>query len=785
MKQRCSKIVVPAMLLLVLSALLAPGATAETYVVNQTSGPYTTITAAVTAANASPGADVIQITDSATYSENPPNCTDSVTIEATNPTAGPTIIKTAGGIGGAVFVTNPPGNGHAFVFRGYSSTVRMTLTNTNNAGGGVISTGANLVYDHNVTIENLTLNRPTTGTASNGGYFNLTHGGAFTATNVDFTGRAEGALAPAVVANIRCSGGATMTNVDFRCNGNGTRMAVGTHPTLLTLGAVTLNNCVIAPDTGEGAAGIILAAGSPAIAVTFNDCSIGTGGGAGYARFMDWSVPSTSWIFNRPTFLDGCGDVAFYLGNGGTLTFKGTPTAKVNFDPITAGGNTLPIRCAGGTVTLTDCKSTVRSACGSLMDSYFGAAPPMDLTVNMDRCYWLNGSGRIYLDPVAGANYFTGVSINATNTIWRGNGDLDIIHIVDAKRQGQGLVALSHCTMGGTSASYMVNGNATGADFLFAEYCIFDSHLAPTLGSNLALNGTKNIAYKAWPADSGFPMGVPPDTIVVTPNLAGGASVDPKPGHLTDFSRQAFSGAVGSTLNIDVDGDARPLGGAVNDIGADERADPPLSTVASVAILRQQPEGFYEVTGKVTGTYGGATGAGWFYIEDSNRAAGIKCDFNPTGLTEGDTVTVRAYKYRNTDFNDPPNPHEYVLWSGEILSVTTPGTPLEPLAMANRAFESAWDYKGQDPYGLFVKVCGKVTQVVNAQTYYIDDGSGNTDPAGYPGLCVFNVFGQPQPAVGDYVMIEGCAAQHSVGASGGGPETVIPIVWQSSLQTIP
>lgn len=170
--------------------------------------------------------------------------------------------------------------------------------------------------------------------------------------------------------------------------------------------------------------------------VTFEGCSLGSGGGAEYYRlFTDNSA--RTFIFSNPAFLDGCGDIAFHAtGVALNLTIAGSPGQKASLDPILAGGNALPIRFTGSSLTLRDISVNIRSPATAMMDSAFEGPLVSPLTVALERCEFLNGSGTFNLvvrDPATAQPVFTDqpVDFYATNCIWQGAGENHFIWTKD------------------------------------------------------------------------------------------------------------------------------------------------------------------------------------------------------------------------------------------------------------------------------------------------------------------------------------------------------------------
>ncbi|MCL5269971.1 MAG: hypothetical protein M1457_05300 [bacterium] len=168
------------------SLCLTSLSTAATITVAQAGGAdQTTILGALAAANSG---DVIQINDSATYTEALPNSIntgaggailDSLTIQVA---AGmtPTIENTSAtgfifGPGSATTTVSGP-----FVIQGASNTARLNLrTAANPAVGG----GPNLASTHAITLENTNIVRTTAGT-----YVQANNQGNWLLNNVDFIG---------------------------------------------------------------------------------------------------------------------------------------------------------------------------------------------------------------------------------------------------------------------------------------------------------------------------------------------------------------------------------------------------------------------------------------------------------------------------------------------------------------------------------------------------------------------------------------------------------------------
>ncbi len=806
----------------VASLAVASTLTAAEYTVKQDgTADFTSVSAAINAANANPGADVITILGSASYDEDFPRPTQSLTIQAA-PGQTPTLNKVSAASGIGQVISFAGQDGDTFIIRGASPNAKMIVKNSVGTGP-ILGGGPAAARSFTYIAENLILERPAAGPGSSGLFTNINHNGPAVLRNIEFAGQSP-TTASSAVLNVTAAPH-TVEDCIFRQDNPGTviylqgkasvfrrcsfpanrdggalvyaapasedcvfedcdlRPASGNGPVLyITGGNHTFTRCLIGAAPGAPAPGVqtIRTNGVYTGTLTFDSCSLGSGGGAGFYRMFSDNSPGT-FIFNNPTFLDGCGDIAFHgFGGAMNLTIAGSPGARASFDAILQGGNILPIRFTGANLTLRDISVSVRGPLHSFMDSAFEGPLLNPLTVSLERCEFLNGAGvfNLVLRDSVGQPVFRDqpVDLYASNCIWQGTGE---DHFIWSKDQQTFILApatinLKHCTMFGPITrcfiwgSRLDEGDGT-TDVLTAEYCIFDaSQQQPIIFSNLDLNGQKNLAF--WsPSTPAFPgFGVyPADTIIRYPALS-------PTGRLTATSVPAFAKAVGSDVAQDVDGQSRPLPAtaAAPDLGAAEFDDPAPVDVSSIAQLKTLPDGTYaRLTGKVvTGRF-----PWWFYIQDEDRTSGIRVDWWPgPSVNINDRVTV-------TGSVVTVGGQEKFLTGGEVLSAA-PGAPVRPLVIANKAQANTFNGVGLKTYGLLVHTAGRVTAVPYGNCYYIDDGSGFDDGSGRKGICVYNINGEPSPAVGEFVLVTGCSGYNVVPV--GDPVTgsvPSPVIWQTQM----
>ncbi len=151
-----------------------------------------------------------------------------------------------------------------------------------------------------------------------------------------------------------------------------------------------------------------------------------------------------------------------------------------------------------------------------------------------------------------------------------------------------------------------------------------------------------------------------------------------------------------------------------------------IQTMPSVSYVRQLPDGEeVKLSGQVV-TAGTDQLSGCFYIQDANRAAGIKVVTSET-VFEGSVVEVTG-KLRTVD-----GERQIDAWTVDILPVS--GTAPKPLGMAIKWLGGTQPEgfalgRGPNNVGLLVRVAGKVTDV-DADSFYVEDGSIMLAQGGY------------------------------------------------------
>lgn len=174
----------------------------------------------------------------------------------------------------------------------------------------------------------------------------------------------------------------------------------------------------------------------------------------------------------------------------------------------------------------------------------------------------------------------------------------------------------------------------------------------------------------------------------------------------------------------------------------------PADSVAAVKALGDNQQVLLKegiITGKVDSL-------GFFYVEDANRASGIKV-MGTTTQNVGSKVSVAGV----TGSEDG---EMFIVSASGGVSLLPGGSALTPVVVNGRVLDS----EGLSAIGLLVKVAGKVTAVdAGNHIITIDDGSGVTYQAWYG-------TGFTVPSVNDIVICRGCAGRNSSG----------PVIWMLS-----
>lgn len=342
---------------------------------------FDTIAAAINWANATSGANTINILDSSLYSEDIPSVTESLTIAAATGET-PVLEKNGFGTTGVkqaiqfALATDTTGT---LTIQGASDNAKLTVRQASDSKP-IINMGPS---DHggNVVLENVILERPTTGAASTGLFLLLNNQRAValpsSLTNVDFVGADQATQVPASPDDntkdslvIYPSNHMTvnMTNVDFSAvNGMGNQVYVQHDFTTATFAVniesshLTNNRVPVTPVAGQ----VFLAAGvadvtitetsftggdangnnfssavtiSNAANVTLDDCDLRLNSGG--ARIVAFDVPGAELLATDCLVQAGSSACEVISGNpNGSYTFN-----NCSFDSGNTDSNTRMIQ---------------------------------------------------------------------------------------------------------------------------------------------------------------------------------------------------------------------------------------------------------------------------------------------------------------------------------------------------------------------------------------------------------------------------------------------------------
>ena len=381
-----------------------------------------------------------------------------------------------------------------------------------------------------------------------------------------------------------------LDNVDFHlAEGDGDRIQIYN---IVDLSAV---DCVFAPGPGgsphraSAVRNQTTTAADGGSLLVFRDCTFESGDRDLFPQ-MGNSTNATpnQFLLYRPVFTGKCGNTAaFNIGSSGAelqilglddgdQPFEEPPGSgnyyRVDMDPIADGGTYLWAMLLKGRLIFEYAQGTKKPA-----EEYAIASRPgnleNDVWLEMISCDWDNGAGTYYCGADGGA---FAPRVTTFNTMFRG-GHVDAYLDVSGSHTGQAIVHLKHTTLtspASDAVDMLVKGNP--GDVLYGAAALFDARgddgLASTSNLFLDLRSTFNWMNLAWDADDpngwgGFTIQPNSGVILADPKL------DPATGKLTNQSGAAMGTATGSPIDVDYEGDARPLPDTIvtpPDIGADE-----------------------------------------------------------------------------------------------------------------------------------------------------------------------------------------------------------------------
>lgn len=156
--------------------------------------------------------------------------------------------------------------------------------------------------------------------------------------------------------------------------------------------------------------------------------------------------------------------------------------------------------------------------------------------------------------------------------------------------------------------------------------------------------------------------------------------------------------------------------------------------------LKNLPDGArVTVLGKsVTAVY---PGEGYLYVEQDDRSYGVRVIGDCSGISVGDRVDVSGSI--GTLKPDGATPSERVVNAESIVRLCS-DAPLKPVGMTCRAVgggpthgtAGVNDAAGLNNVGLLVRITGRITEIVDTELMYVDDGSNVADVDGKTGVLV-------------------------------------------------
>ncbi len=623
--------------------------------------------------------DVVEIQDSGTYvipsqADMPAvagNDTDLAEMDledgdgnlAVRAAAGQTpIIETVAG-GHRIFRNISAAEGLALTIEGASEADRMTLRG--NGARPVLNSGP-ATGNGTMTLLNLIIDKTTDTTdgANNHVQINSTTTGTHILSSIRFTGGSPDAGdAILQLGTLGAAGNPTIIcdNLDF--SGATLGNASGNYAIhLWNQGNITIQNSIITQNAAAVAPGRAVTRwgrandGPGGMVIEFIDCQFSVGGGGSWYRGFDAlgvnEAAANTYILTDPVFVGGLGDVAFAgEGSKGNVTIRGTdPANKVDLAPMATGGTVLVARTTGGTWTFINCTDSVGFPAG-LIDCASGNELVTDVSVIEDQCLWLDGRSGDFIAASSGGEGFS-TDFTATNTVWAGTTDQGHVIATMGDHTGQSKISLTHCTVWKRTTNAFFFGNS--GDTVELDGCVIytdeitDSHALSSIPVGHGPANIPNLTYVNDPDDGSG------ESYEGSAYLGGEIVEDPviDAAGYPQAGSPVLSAAAGSTYTVDVNGQSRPQGGYMPDIGGYESA---------TANPNENPD--WDGDGITNSAEGGALYSPWDDIDGDGVPNYLDTDSDGDGISDGEEL------WRGYDPYDPASAPDMPLavWPALVL----------------------------------------------------------------------------------------------------------------------
>lgn len=427
------------------------------------SADFDNIADAISWANATPGANTINILDSATYSEDIPAVTDSLTIAAA---AGETPVLEKNGFGTtgvkqAIQFALTAGSTGTLTIQGAADDAKLTVRQAGSDKPVMNMGPAN--HGGNLVLENVVLERPATGTGSSGNFLNLNNQQAValptSLTNVDFVGADQAAQVPALVNDntkdtiiIYPANDLTvnMQNVDCtQVNGMGNMVYAQTDWTTasfkVNIADSALGNNRVPATAWAGQ--VFLAAGAADVSITSTSFTGGDANGSNFSSAVTVSAISS-------VTLEGC-DLRLNSGGSRIVAYDSPGCQLIATDCIIEAGSAPCDIVSGnpnGSYTFNNCSFNsnnvdanarfIQTYAASVQGEFVFNNPtfkgaiggvPLEMTPGLKVTIAGTPESKVDLDPIFAAG---SLMLGVTNT--NGGGDLTLrdVKVTEAPQYG-------------------------------------------------------------------------------------------------------------------------------------------------------------------------------------------------------------------------------------------------------------------------------------------------------------------------------------------------------------